>query len=126
MGLGARNKAKCHFSMVLYVDILGPVIEAAGKRCYILAIQGRCSKYALTNIILNWEPDTVLEQILVSWVRDFGFPGSIWSELGRLLEEQVWQALCDRVQVWRPHITYPALALTEKFSHYLKQVIKEC
>ena len=31
MGLGARDKAKCHFDMVLYVDILGPVIEAAVK-----------------------------------------------------------------------------------------------
>ena len=109
MGLGARNKAKCHFGMVLYVDILGPVIEAVGKRCYVLTMQDRCSKYALAGLIPNLEPETVVEQLLVSWVQDFGFPRSIRSELGKVLKEQVWRVLCDRVQVWRPHITYPTL-----------------
>ena len=81
---------------------------------------------ALANFILNQESAPVVEQLMVSWVQDFGFPGSIRSELGRVFEEQVWGALCDWIQVWRPHIIYPTLALTEKFSHYLNQVIEEC
>ena len=76
MVLGAREKAKCQFGMVLYVDILGPVIEAVGKRCYVLAMQERRSKYALVDLIPNMEPRTVVEQLLVRWVQDFSFPRS--------------------------------------------------
>ena len=95
--------------------------EAEGKLCYVIIIQDRHTKYALADLIPNWEPETVVEQLLVSWVRDLGFPRSICSELGNIFEEQVWRALCDWSKVYRPHIPYPILALTEKFHRYIRE-----
>ena len=45
--------------------------------------------------------------------------------MGEGFEEQVWQALCDQTQIWRPHIRCPTLGLTEKFSCSLNKVIEE-
>ena len=67
----------------------------------------------------------VVDRLMAVWIPDFGLPGSIRSEMGEGFEEQVWQALCDRTQIWRPHIRYPTSALTEKFSCYLNKVIEE-
>ena len=44
--------------------------------------------------------------------------------MGKDFEDQVWRALCDRTQVWKPHIRYPTLGISEMFSGYLIQVIK--
>ena len=44
--------------------------------------------------------------------------------MGKDFENQVGRALCDRTQVWRPHIRYPTLVITEKFSGYLTKVIE--
>ena len=93
-GLGVRSKMG-DFGPVMYVDIVGPVIGITDERCHVLTIQDRRSKYAVATFISNQEPAIVVDKLLVVWIPNFGIPGSIRSERGKVFEDQVWWTLCD-------------------------------
>ena len=79
----------------MYVDIVGPVIGITDERCHVLTVQDRCSKYAVATFISNQEPARVVDRLMAVWIPNFGIPGSIQSERGKVFEDQVLRALCD-------------------------------
>ena len=107
----------------MYVDIVGPVIRITDERCHVLTVQDRRSKYAVATFISNQEPAKVVETLMAVWIPSFGLPGLIQSEKGEKFEDQVWRAMCDRTQNWKPHIKRPTLTMTEKFSDYLNILV---
>ena len=64
----AENMTKGYPSMVLYVDVLGPAPETAGKLCYVIVMQDGHTKYALANLIPNRVAGPIAEQLLMSWL----------------------------------------------------------
>ena len=70
-------------------------------------------EWSLISLIPNHKPGTIAEQLLVSWVGNFGVPRSINSELGDVFKREVWQALCDRAKVGKPHNPHTMYELSQ-------------
>ena len=94
------------FSPFMYVDIVGPVIGITDERCHVLTVQERHFKHAVATFISNQEPAGVVDRLIAVWIQNFSIPGSIRSKKGKVFEDHVWRAMCDRTQIWRPPIKY--------------------
>lgn len=54
----------------------------AGEQRYILHMIDAYTRYTCSVFIRNKKPDTIVNQVMLCWVANFGRPGKIWTDVG--------------------------------------------
>ena len=118
--LEVENPLNRYPSNVMYLGVLGPAPETAGSPHSIIVMQDGLTRYAQAHAIANMEipnmeVETIANHVWEKWVKTFGFPKSIRSEMRAAFEKGLWWALCRLARVWRPFQPYPSLIPSRSF-----------
>ena len=84
---------------VLYLDLMGPLLEISQGDRFILTMQDGFSKYACAHPIPFKEGEVVANQLITSWLNKFGYPVTIHSNQGTEFENKIWHGLGDCLEI---------------------------
>ena len=87
------------------IDILGPLPRTENSKRYILCITDYFSKWAEAFPLENIEAETVACVVVEQFISRFGAPNEIHTDQGRQFESQLFQNLCQLMEIKKTRTT---------------------
>lgn len=87
------------FNDVVAIDLKEITNELTTKKCWILHLVDHFSRFSAGRIITTKEKETVVEQILESWVSIFGAPNFFMTDNGKEFDNSSFRDLCDKFNI---------------------------
>ena len=127
-----RAYMKTHLSGVKFeriaVDIAGPFPKSLNGFVYILVIADYFTKFTEIFPIRDIEAKTVADTMFRGWIKRYGCPQEIHSDQGRQFESQLFQELCELLEINKTRTTayHPQSdGMIERLNRTIKDVLSK-
>ena len=83
----------------IYVDLIGPLPTTEKMERYILSVEDGFTRHGSAYTLPNKQASTVARVLIDEYCSDYGFPESIHSDNGKEFVNEIWEQLCDRLNI---------------------------
>ena len=111
---------------VLFIDLVGPLPESPTGMRYVMTLQDGFSRFVSASLVPCKDSRVVANRLVDDWVCLFGVPTRIHTDQGTEFKNQLWNQLCDRLQVKKTETPAynPQSNQVERFHRTLNQILR--
>ena len=84
---------------VLFIDLVGPLPKSPMGMHYVMTLQDRFLKFINASLVPWKDSGIVINQLVDDWLCLFGVPTQIHTDQGTEFKNQLWDQLCNILQV---------------------------
>ena len=111
----------------VHIDIIGPLPRTKKGNSYIMTVQCAYTKWAEAYPLRNQRASTCARVLINDWIYRYGVPDSIHTDQGTNFESNLFQEMCDVLEIKKTRTTpyHPAgNGQVENFKRTLKSLLK--